>query len=275
MIQKMRDILIFLILIISNNFLFCQKATNNSSDSINTIVHPNLKYLYIGITYGLCNDAAEFTENESNIYRVPCISNSFGLTIKKYLNKSLSIESGVISKPYTVGFGINAPSFYMESNSSSALTIQVPIRLNSKINLYKNKVFLGGTVGYVFAFNTDPGRGDTSGFYNPKYSNSSKSSLDSVFYSSRTLTTNDKHFSLIQSALSLEVFLFQNISLEISYSYYTGFEHFQDTKIFYIINNSPVQISNMFMSGSYSSFEISLHSPIHKRAKKRTNTYSN
>jgi hypothetical protein len=267
----MRQGHILIILLLTSSFLFSQKSDKVTADNSLKTFDPRLKYFYIGFTIGICNDATEFAEYGPNIYKAKCQSTSFGLTVRKHFNKSLSLETGVFFKPYTVGFGAKLPTFSIENNSSSALTIQVPLRLHSKVNIYKNKIFLGGTIGYVYAFNLNHGQGDTSGIYTPIYSNSSKSSSDSIFYSTRTKTTNDKQLSLIQTGISIEFKLYKNISLEISYNYYTGFKHFQDTKITYIINDSPIYFTKMFMTGSYSCFGLSLQSAIHNRTKKQKN----
>jgi hypothetical protein len=260
-----QTIIIFLLTI---GFVHGQKTANPGADTSIKTIDPRLKYFYVGFSAGLCNDATDFIEYGPSIYKAKCRSSSFGLTVRRHINKSLSGEIGVFTKPYTVGFGARLSSFSIESNSSSAFTLQIPLRLNSKINIYKNKIFIGATIGYVYAFNLSSGRGDTSGVYNPKYSNNTKSQTDSIFYFTRTRTTNDKQFSLIQTGLSVEFRLYKNISLEVFYNYYTGFKHFQDTKITYIINDSPIYFTKMFMTGSYSSFGLSLQSAIHKRTKK-------
>ncbi len=210
----------------------------------------------------------EFTEFGNEILPTPIIGGRIGLSVSQDLNNYSRIELGFTYKNYKDGFGFRILSGYAINSAVSALCF--PLRLHTKINLYKNKLFLSPVVGVTY------GRIPTSFSNGGSYVKIS-SGTDSLTFLSYSGYGINPNFFLIQAGLSIDIIFKNNSFLSVFSSYYSGQSKIYRTNFTYQRNNLPWINGQAFSKGSFwDIIGISFNYPINKlRQKKATETTTN
>lgn len=217
------------------------------------------KKIYIGIQGAATNNFYNLASDGNLIKNAPLPSGLWGVLLRKDLNPAFSIETGIIQNYYLEGFGFEIPKQAFKSFSSSELnSLQIPIRLNSKLNLYKNKISFVGTIGLHFAHNQDyfPGDyGSGSGYI--VYSNG-----DSLVYTERDNCSIRKNFMLLETSVGFEFNISQKLQFNVGCSYYTGFNDIIRLDVKYHYGSCTEQLAILQSKGNMIAFNVSLFYPI-------------
>ncbi|GAB3341597.1 hypothetical protein GCM10027429_30100 [Marivirga atlantica] len=112
--------------------------------------------LYIGLEASIVQDQYTLSNPESSIeppyphFVEPATTFNIGYQ----LNSLISIETGFTYKPFSTGYIIRIDENNTSGTNLSILSrFQIPLRINSKIALLKDKLFLNTTLGYHIGFN--------------------------------------------------------------------------------------------------------------------------
>lgn len=171
---------------------------------------------YFGGEFAVNEDIYDIIDPNNLITTTPLVTGLWGFTIGQEINKNFLVETGLIRKYYSEGYGYNVGSINMAVESDAYNTWQIPLRLKSRINLVKEKLFLTATIGYHISINSEYGYGGGSG--GSTYVNGN----DTIKIQ---YTENDslaKTFSLIEAGLGIEFEIFNGFILSLSSSYYAG-----------------------------------------------------
>jgi len=207
---------------------------------------------YFGMEAAMTNDIYEITDNGNNLKSVPLVTGLWGFNLRQDIH-NIFLETGLIRKYYDEGFGFHSMDGYGSSNAIDAWII--PLRLGTKINLCKDKIYFVPIIGYSFCINSDYGSyGYGSG--------SQKSGSDSISYNYSDNVSLTKNFSLLQTGLGFEFKLFKTAILSVSTNYYTGFKKTVQLDINYKTNNSATTTGKAFSKGEFWSFGVGLKYPI-------------
>lgn len=177
------------------------------------------KGTYLGFEAALNHDLYEF-KDPCNLFSSTLLnSGSWGFTLGQEINKNLVLESGIIVKYYDTGYRFTSDvgEFAVVVSSSAFTAIQIPLRLQGRVKLIKNKLDLTGTLGYHFAFNSNytPGVvGQGEGMYGVD---------GDTIRISTVYKPLDKNFSLFEAGIGLDILSGPNLVISISSSYYLGF----------------------------------------------------
>ena len=182
-------------------------------------IHPGFgqNKTYFGGEAAMTGDIYDIIDPCNLITTTPLITGSWGFTVGQEISKNFLIETGLIKKYYDEGFGYTIKSVVLGSSSNAFNTWQIPLRLKSRINLIKERLFLTTTIGYHFSINTEYGYGGGSGgggFINGN-------DTISVNYVDNSIS---KTFSLIETGIGFEFVAFDGLIFSLSSGYYTGFK---------------------------------------------------
>lgn len=201
---------------------------------------------YFGIEVARTNDIYEFTDEGNTIIPIPLKTGLWGITIRQEINNWFSIESGLIRKYYNEGFGFEPPSPDIGSIgfSSDAMNVwQIPLRLKTQLNIYKNKIFFATNIGFHYCLNSDYG----------KYSWGEAS----FSYQTDTISTNlsstslAKSFFLLETGGGFEFKLFEKFLLAVSFNYMTGFKKALQLDFDYTVNTEITGNAYAHSKGEY------------------------
>lgn len=194
---------------------------------------------YIGFESALTNDVFEMVDFSNELKQIPIIGGRLGVSVNKDLNDYVSFKIGFTFKRYKEGYGFSSNNGYAISDGVAAFC--VPLSITTKLNLYKNKLFVAPIVGLAFC--GTPGYIGASG---GKFAGNK----DSVIFNSYNNSLKNR-FILIQTGLSIEYVFKNKSSISISTSYYTGFSKISESTIYYRKNYERTVMSRGFSKGSF------------------------
>lgn len=204
----------------------------------------------------ITNDIYEITETGDDLKTGPLTEGFWGLNLRQDITSYFFIETGLIRKYYDSGIGFKPIDISFAYSSIDVWLI--PLRLGTRLNLYKEKIYFVPVVGYSFCINSDYGYGNY--ITGPGFAKTANYSV-SFNYSENTDLV--KHFSLLQTGLGFEFKLFKTIVLSFSSNYYTGFKKVIELKdITYTVNNSNSFTGESFSKGEFWSLGVGLKYPI-------------
>lgn len=209
---------------------------------------------YFGMEAAINHDIYEITDNGNNLKSIPLITELWGFNLRQDIH-NIFLETGLIRKYYDQGFGFHSMDGYGSTNAIDAWII--PLRLGTKINIYKDEIYFVPIIGYSFCINSDYGSyeyGYGSGFQ--------KSGSDSISYNYSDNVSLTKSFSLLQTGLGFEFKVFKTAILSVSTNYFTGFKKTVELDINYKTNNSATTAGKAVSKGEFWSFGVGLKYPI-------------
>jgi len=225
-------------------FLFC----------INSIVLGQ-KNTFIGIGGALTFDKYEFTDPGNVIRPIPLPSGSWGILIGQEINDLFLFETGIIRKYYDEGFGFNIASPVIGFSSNSFETIQLPIRLKTKFNIFRDKLFLTPIMGINLSINTEYGYGLGYGI-----GSSYIDSNDTYYLANYTEDVNkSQFFPLIETGLAIDFKIIRDIYLSTQFSYFGGLTKVSQIDYEYWVNNGETNYAFAHSNGSYFSFGLGIN----------------
>lgn len=119
---------------------------------------------YLGVEEAITNDLYEILEYGNMLKQIPLVGLRSGFTIRHDINDFVAIETGIVSKRIREGFG-----FETIPGGGSGTAVHawcIPLRLYTKINLSKNKIFISPVLGISYCISPDNyGSGQMKGQY--------------------------------------------------------------------------------------------------------------
>jgi hypothetical protein len=191
----------------------------------------NAQNTYLGAEAAATTDFYQLNDKIGRqIKNAPPLSGLWGFTIRQDIHKKYFIETGVLLKSYFGSIGFK--SIGGTSSSEEIRVILIPVRLGTRLNLKKEKLFLVPVVGYVYGNNVDYGYGDGgSGGSVGKPGGPNYSYAAPAYY-------RLKNFSLLQAGIGLERKVGKAFLVSFSSYYYHGFKILIDQPIVYTFNGS-------------------------------------
>lgn len=207
---------------------------------------------YFGVEAGIGNDIFKITDSDDYLKTIPLPSGQWGLNLRHEIGRRFFVESGVIIRYYSEGFGFK--TIPTEGSSSDDASFLIPIRFGFNVNLFKDKIRFVPVIGYTFGIDTPYGYGVGYG--------TSESSTTVINYSYTENPNSSRYFSLLQGGVSLEFLLFKTVLFSVSTSYYFGFNTITRLDINYTINNSSVMTGTATNKGEFFYVGAGLKYPI-------------
>jgi len=170
----------------------------------------------------------------------------FSIDIKRSINETFFLESGIYFKGLSQGFGFSGLG---TSWSSTIPSINIPIRLIPKLEILKGKLYCNPLIGISFGYNTNYGQASYGG-------GDIVHLLKGDTISSVTFQYDDdyefrKFYTLFQIGVSVE-YVFRNKSrLQLQSSYYSGEQKLVQTNISYQMNKEARTNGMITSNGSF------------------------
>jgi hypothetical protein len=208
---------------------------------------------YVGIEGGASHDRYDYVDDGALLKKVPLLSGYFGLTVRQHLSENVFLELGLLRKYYSEGIGFKTSGGYGSSNAINAWF--VPLRLGSRINLAKQKVYLTPLIGYTLAINSDYGYGNggSAGFEINK--------RDTVSYNVFSRLSLRRTFPLLETGLGVEFLIRRSALISLYANYFTGFHNVIEQDIQYQHNGSSSTAKGL-SKGDMLSFTLGVRYPI-------------
>jgi len=212
------------------------------------------KSIYLGFEGGPSFDKYSFFDNGDQILSLPLSSWSYGINFSYDLNNFFSVETGAIVKDYKRGNGFRGIGEGVGFNAGGINTVQIPLRLRTRIPLIKDRLFFSTVMGYHHSFN----------LFNTISSGSVGASGGNFILDSDEIFKGNlvKSFSLLETGAGLELRVLKTAYLRFSASYFTGFKKVSQSDIVYTVNDGPATRATIQSSGSYLSYTMSIRFPI-------------
>lgn len=211
---------------------------------------------YIGLSSYTTSDVFTQTNDLGFSPHGELFDQLFGVSLRQELSKTHSIEIGYTEKAYKTQWGyrpIDSISLGINANDEYK-SYQIPIRLISKFNIYKDRLSLSTIVGYSI-------NGSSQGI--KTISRNSETVYGSDIISIQNTTNfKAKYYSLLETGLSLDLRIKENLTLSVFGSYHTGFKDVVQTNYSYQINSEPINSGSITNKGEYFSFGFKIQAPI-------------
>ena len=208
---------------------------------------------YLGAEGAVNLDVYNYIDNGSLIKHEYPSSGYFGLNIRQDINPGLFVETGLLRKYYYEGIGFTTSAGYISSNAISAWLI--PLRLGTRINISRKKVYLVPVVGYLVGINTDYDYGDGG------IGGSEIYKRDTINFSMNSKLSLRRTFPLLQTGIGIEFMLLRTALISVAANYYTGFKNVMTQDIEYT-DNSATSTAKGLSKGEIVSFGIACKYPV-------------
>lgn len=196
--------------------------------------------LYVGVEANFVKDHYLITDEGNGLnrqprgmWKLPGASFLLGYQFNPYL----SIETGLSFRPMTTGYSLEEESTLLISRGGK-LFYQVPLRIRSRVPIYRDWLFASANMGMQFGFSNfilqdEPNISSNSG------SSSISSNSETILSYSSISTSYNTYFTLVGGGIGLEFLLQPNLSLYTDLNYYRGFKTIHQIDVNYQIRNQP------------------------------------
>lgn len=219
--------------------------------------------LLAGAESSLNYDVVNLYDPDNNLELPHLFSSSFGVSLKKEFNSFIALETGIRYRSHKQGYTYESEAIEMKISTVGFKSLQVPLRLITKTNLFHEKVFLNTIIGYDFCINID---------FNDTASGQFQSAISdgntylTYFSSSAGIR---KSFSIIESGLGIEICnIYKDAVLNISTTYSKGLNKVSKLNINYVINDEPIHLAESYSTGESWCINLGLKYPIKCSSKK-------
>ncbi len=208
---------------------------------------------YLGAEGAINLDVYDYVDNGSLIKHTYPSSGYFGLNIRQDINPGLFVEAGLLRKHYYEGIGFTTTNGYGSGNAIDAWLI--PLRLGTRINISRKKIFLVPVVGFALGINTDYGYGDGG------IGGSETTKTDTIIYNVNSKLNLTRTFPLLQTGIGIEFMFLRTALISVAANYYTGFKNVMTQNIEYT-HNSASYTATAVSKGEIVSFGIACKYPV-------------
>lgn len=207
----------------------------------------------IGLQVGFANDYNGVTDNGNWLRSKPLTTFLGGVVVRHHFSPIFSVETGILHKKHAMGVSIESTegeAFHQSYSDFDIRSLQIPLRLRSRVNLWDNKLFLVPNVGVQYAFNLD--------HQSIGSSNSAESLATYMVYKELEIQTLRQSFFLVEAGLGLEFPLAKRLDFGLGVDYVNGFQKTMDMQVAYGINRAGPTFGQVFSEGRYLSFDFRL-----------------
>jgi hypothetical protein len=201
-----------------------------------------------------------FLGNSDNISQASLQEESLGFTLSRELHKNFTIETGLISKKYVMGYRYAKGSYTGGDYWNAFRARQIPLRLISNINIVKNKFDFITQIGYHFCVNRD---------FHKNRILINQDDFASDYYSSAIYQPGLRNiFSLLEAGCGIQLKLCKIYWISFSASFFTGFKNMTEIDITYKDESNKLHNGSAISKGDYWNVACSLRYPISNFWKK-------
>ncbi len=229
----MRIILIFIIVFAGN----CLQAQN---------------YNWFQAGFGYTTSKSCKVGGADGIYNTPDPDGAFyNFLLRKDISQMTSIETGFMERGYMITLGV-AGNNYVSFGASEAY--QIPLKIFFDLNLYKDKIFMYTSFGYLFCIEDNSGSGEviSTGF-----------NTDSIAVAFRYLPGSKFH-SLYTVSTGFRLRIVDELFLQLELGYAFGFEDIMEFEITYYDDSGVLKEISMTDRGRYWFLGIGLSYPLER-----------
>ncbi len=170
---------------------------------------------YIGTEGAMTGDIYEVFDPCNIISTTTPISGYWSILAGTSINKNFFFESGFIRKYYTAGYAYTKKSVILGSEFKAFNTVDIPIKLKSRFNIFGKRLFLSTTVGYHYSIKT--GYSDIGWMSASNIINGDTTNVYGIINNSLS-----KSFILLEAAAGFEYILPKGLSISLSSGYLSG-----------------------------------------------------
>jgi len=224
--------------------------------------------IHVGVDAGIKFDIFG-KHDESNYLKTGMPMNGlYGFNLGYEFRNNLILETGVYKNQFSYAFyfkGDNGTKPFKNSSFSNFTSFQVPISLKTKFNLYRNKVSLLSSAGFVWLTNEYRGYQFLSGQGNGWAKDGEN--IDSASYSLHTVKLSGNNI-LIQAGSGIEVYVLKTFYLDLSGIFYYGVKKISLLEMTYTVNNSKTYSAGTTFKGNSINILLGLKYPLNKNYKR-------
>lgn len=196
---------------------------------------------YIGFEFSIANDIYKIHDNGGYLKSIPLYNVPGGINIRQEISKVIFIETGLIMKYYHEGFGFKTIPY--SGSSSSDASYLIPLRFGLNLTIYKQRIYFVPIIGYTFDINPPFGYGRGYG--------SQKSTSMIINYDYIENPNSTRYFSLLYTGAGFDFKISNTFLLNISASYYKGFNTTTELDINYTVNNNAPATGSAISKGDF------------------------
>ncbi|MBX9851151.1 MAG: hypothetical protein K2X86_05265 [Cytophagaceae bacterium] len=172
---------------------------------------------------------------ESQYGNLNTIGGSWGLNVSAKVKNNFFFESGIYK--YNFGYESNEQFYNQEvSIGGSIKGWSLPIRLQNKFHLKKNKIFITPSLGLLLINNLG-----SPIISKRQIIDSTSGSIDTISYT-QTYIKLKKTMPLFESGVNIEFLIVKSFILDLSLYYSLGFSSVSQSELTYQINNGVKQV---------------------------------
>ena len=214
------------------------------------------KNTWLGFEGALTRNYSMATDFGTNVKAKGIDAEIWGFHIRQDIKTDVFIETGFLRNNSTPGYYYKSIGDVGSYGIGHVIrTVQIPLRLGTRINIYKKKFYLVPVVGYAFGVVIHPEK------LNVGIAGKTWSLNDTINYIG-SVKTLGHYYSLVQTGLGLECKVYKSILLSLAVNYYAGFQPVAQTEIYYHSNRQAYSTARVLSNGSYLSYGLALKFPI-------------
>jgi hypothetical protein len=207
---------------------------------------------WLGFDFGASSNQSVAVDFGTNLQAIASTSAAWGAHIRQDFKNASFVEAGFLRNNYTPGYYFKSLGNVGTTSIGKGIrTMQIPLRLGTRLNIYKHKWYLVPVIGYAFGINLNPNKrfGSLVG--------TSYNFRDTVNYIA-DMKGLKQYFSLIQSGLNIECNLNKAMIFCMSVNYYGGFHSIAQTDLVYHSNRASNSSARIHCNGSNLNYGIAL-----------------
>lgn len=207
---------------------------------------------WLGFDFGASNNYSIATDFGNNIKAIPSPNGTWGIHVRQDFKHATFVEAGFLRNNYTPGYYFKSLGNVGTAGLGKGIrTMQIPLRLGKRINVYKNKWYLVPVIGYAFGMNLNPNKrfGSLVG--------TSSNYRDTISYIA-DLKGLKHYFSLVQAGLNIECNLNKAMIFCMAINYNGCFQPIAHTDLIYHSNRQPNSTARIVSNGSNLYYRIAL-----------------
>lgn len=213
---------------------------------------------YLRFDLGPTGDVFQYTDNGRELGTRPVFDGIWGLAIGHEFTSLFAGETGFYWNYYTESFYFK--NMKISTGSSGVYDVcQIPLRLKGGINIYRDILILGTTIGLSYCINPDYTFQSTG-------SGSIINGKDTISYDFKPKGFNIKNFFLLETGLFLDMKLFKGFHLCLTSSYFSGFKKLYENSINYHLNSGTIYNAATTTNGDYFNILFGLKYVIHRKS---------
>ncbi len=173
----------------------------------------------------------------------------YGFYFSREISKMISFEMGYSYRMYSHQFGINK-NYYATTGGMESH--QIPIKVDLSKDVFKDRISMFASFGYLFCINEEFSEGSGSGL------NDEGDSIR-VYWN---LIPESKYNSLLSTSTGCRFRVYNQLFFELELGYIFGFKNLIEYDVTYWDDSGGIQVLNSKGKGEYFYFKLGLSYPI-------------